>query len=313
MEGFGWGEEGEEYSIGEEDDDNEEEKNSLPRITYEDIDIEEEELGGFRSMPTGPSEKSAVRSKIKKQQFKDPTFRERWYHARWGGHTKQTPEEKRKELIHSKFGSVPASVWASPEFGDLTDEEIQIAITTYVNSNKKRSEKLKKSPQERPSLKEELRAEGEDQKLDRDMLFTPSEELLREKQRERYLIGKLRYEKRKGTLKEVKQASTEASRLMSKRGRRPTGSSPQDAMARIITDLDAGNQPSRQDVEKLMEPKKLSRRKDILKRILKEHFKLRGKCIPNSEGGMSFLTNTPVPKLGEFILELLSKQETEKK
>jgi len=321
--GFGWGE-GAEYSFGDDNNDAKDNDGFTPFIMYDEYDrlekeynslgndgdrIEEECWGVFAGMPTGPSKESALRSRHKKEQFQDPAWREKWHRARWGNHVKLTPPMKRERKNRSKFDKVPFSIWSTPEFESLTDEEIQIAITTYVAGNQKRSQKLRKVEQERIRKEAYEKSKKDEEKLNPESLFTVSEDILREKQRRRSEKAKKSYQTRMKRQREKEKQSASYQLYGGKSVWKPAGSSPQEAMIRINSDLNAECLPKRQDVEIMMEPTKLSLRRDTLRRILRDRFNLRGKCIPNDEGELTFVTQARIGCIGKFVLELLSREE----
>lgn len=70
------------------------------------------------------------------------------------------------------------------------------------------------------------------------------------------------------------------------------------------------NNISASEVNLLLKPKRLSGRKQLLLRILKERFGLIGKCVPTEGGNKSFATHSSVKQLGDFVMHLLMKEET---
>jgi hypothetical protein len=84
----------------------------------------------------------------------------------------------------------------------------------------------------------------------------------------------------------------------------PTINTPKDVLVRILTQLDSYQLPPIADVALILKPPKLGRRKDVLRRILNEHFDLRGKCVsaddPSKE--LLFATQCSIDELGAFVL-----------
>ena len=71
------------------------------------------------------------------------------------------------------------------------------------------------------------------------------------------------------------------------------------------------------DVELLLFPRTLSQRKELLLRIIRDLFQLRGRCIPIGEGAIGtsssmdeykFMTKASVPELGSFILQRINNR-----
>jgi hypothetical protein len=98
------------------------------------------------------------------------------------------------------------------------------------------------------------------------------------------------------------------------------GTTPTVILHRIASDLDDGRMPHISDVEKILTYPRLSGRKDMLRRILKECFGLYGKCVPadhkDFHGSLSvdamelknsvlspciFVTNCSIEHLGSFV------------
>ena len=120
----------------------------LERVSSDDI---QEQPGIFTEMPTGPNHRSEIRSRVKKEQWMDAQFRERWYESRWGDHVKPTDESKKQLRLQTKLLEIPTAILDSPEFATLTEEEIDEAIISYVVSNRKRSVARKKQEPQEPT------------------------------------------------------------------------------------------------------------------------------------------------------------------
>jgi len=85
--------------------------------------------------------------------------------------------------------------------------------------------------------------------------------------------------------------------------------SPMQAILHIDFALDHNKIPCVNDVEIILKPGRLHRRRAILRRILKECFDLRGKCVPSLSGDtysdLLFVTKCSIEELGEFVLAKL--------
>ena len=71
--------------------------------------------------------------------------------------------------------------------------------------------------------------------------------------------------------------------------------------------------PSVEDIELIMKPAKLVKRKELLLRILRECYSLRGRCVPTGRGAsfekLVFATQCTLPDLGNFVIHLLRTKE----
>lgn len=143
------------------------------------------------------------------------------------------------------------------------------------------------------------------ERLTRDVLFSPDKCAMEEKQRLRSARAKAAYQKRienQGSL----PLSPKRSRI-----HLPRGMSPREAILRVSADLELQRLPTLEDVTIILKPTKLGRRKDLLRRILNEHFDLRGRCVPvdldNPDGGFLFVTQAPLAQLGNFVLRKMNE------
>ena len=278
----------------------------------EEIVLEEQShLGIFTEMPTGPNERSEIRSRVKKEQWQDPEFRSRWYASRWGDHVKLTDESKKQLKLQTKLLDIPSAILDSPEFSMLTEDEIDEAITSYVRSNRKRSvarkiAKMKQVLSKTKNVQSNDIGDNAEKPLHRDSLFAVSEDQLREEQRRRSVRAQKAYQTR---LKSV--AKSKMPRSPSKRNWISEGKSPSEALRRIVADLDASRCPNLVDVELIMKASKLSRRKEILLRILKEQFNLRGKCLLEENAPEIYVTQASICQLGRFVIQLLKERATQ--
>mmetsp|Transcript_5717 Transcript_5717/g.12454 ORF Transcript_5717/g.12454 Transcript_5717/m.12454 type:complete len:533 (-) Transcript_5717:307-1905(-) len=80
--------------------------------------------------------------------------------------------------------------------------------------------------------------------------------------------------------------------------------SPVQALLQIDMALDNNKIPSPSDVETILKPGRLGRRRDTLRRILSECFALRGKCVPalTGDSDFRFVTTCTIEELGVFVL-----------
>lgn len=89
--------------------------------------------------------------------------------------------------------------------------------------------------------------------------------------------------------------------------------SPMQAILNIDLALDNDSLPSPLDVEIMLKPGRLGRRRATLTRILRECFHLRGKCVPALSGDpkLLFVTTCTIQELGVFVLSKLRQQVDE--
>ena len=127
------------------------------------------ELGdGFNTLPSNfeyPSQEHINRSIAAKKKWADPEFKKKWYAKRWG---KQSPHNKtatdastiskpsseqeieqlkQQQSYLKKVKIIPKSLLNSPLLSNMTEEQVQHAVTTYIRGNQKRSKSLKKRNQ----------------------------------------------------------------------------------------------------------------------------------------------------------------------
>ena len=286
----------------EEDIDFDQGEDWFERVEQVYSDEVQEQPGIFTEMPTGPNERSEIRSRVKKEQWQNAQFRERWYEARWGDHIKPTEESKKQLKLQTKLLEIPTAILNSPEFAMLTEDEIDEAIISYVVSNRKRSAARKKKESVQPRDDEPPDGIGTVEKaLHRDSLFSVSEDFLREQQRKRSERAKKAYQTRMESAAKSRLASTASEAALTLRKQ-----SPKKALLRIVADLDADVSPSLEDVKTMMKAIRLSRRKDVLRRILKERFEQRGKCSPSEDGPAIYMTGASVVQLGQLVIKLLT-------
>jgi len=86
---------------------------------------------------------------------------------------------------------------------------------------------------------------------------------------------------------------------------------PVQAMLNIGAALDQNKIPSPIDVEIILQPGRLGRRRDTLRRILNECFGLRGKVVPSGidneeDSELLFTTKCTIDQLGQFVLSMMS-------
>lgn len=121
----------------------------------------------FTKFPTQPSKSQQIRSNAIKRRWNDPEWKARWHERRWGGKTVSSQhhsansnntsaaESLRKPVGVSqwkqkvKISALTPEFLSSDVFTSLTEEEIGVAVHTYLRSNRKRAESRKLSQEER--------------------------------------------------------------------------------------------------------------------------------------------------------------------
>jgi hypothetical protein len=289
------------------------------RVEYYDTQVEQEEEDlrlqkseDYSVFDTGPSPSRIRRSQAAKLMWSDPEFKAKWYAKRWGTPSKLTAKEKqqKRQLKKRLSNFQPDSLLANEELAKLTEEDIADAIRTYVVSKRRRSKSTKQTLQKR---KEALLAPNPETPLPRDFLLRQDPEAMREAQRRRSEKSKKAYASRlekKDKGSKTTAAGNDTRTLAVRKAAVSTAPTPRDALLRMQIDLEEGKIPQVTDVEIVLQPKKLGKRKDILRRILIDHFDLRGKCVPvdpdhPKTSAMMFVTQCSIDQLGEFVIHKL--------
>jgi len=314
------------------------------RVEYDTIDEDQEEedlrlqtLEDFSAFDDlEPSASHVKRSQAAKRMWSDPVWKARWYEQRWGNGSKRTTRAtKQARLLEKRVSFIqPDAFLAKEELMNLSGEDIADAIRTYVLSKRRRSnwqtQNLKKRKdilEKRKNASEAHTAATVETPIPRDVLFTQEPEALREVQRHRSEIAKKTYARR---LENKANVSTSAAKNKSKAkpksaAVRDTRSlairkasfspalTPRDALLRIQIDLEEAKLPNTVDVQLILEPTKMGQRKDVLRRILSDHFDLRGKCVPvdlgHSKEDLLFATQCSIEQLGAFVLYTVRSNE----
>jgi hypothetical protein len=297
------------------------------RVEYYDTESEQEEEDlrlqkseDYSVFDTGPSPSRIRRSQAAKLMWSDPEFKAKWYEKRWGTPSKFTAKEKqqKRQLKKRLSNFQPDSLLANEELLKLSEEEIADAIRTYVVSKRRRTESTKQTLQKR---KEALLAPNPDTPLPRDLLLRQDPETMRELQRRRSEKAKKAYASRlekKDKGSKTSTVSTDIRSLAVRKASVSTAATPRDALLRMQIDLEEGKIPQITDVELVLQPLKLGKRKDMLRRILSDHFDLRGKCVPvdpdlPETSNMMFVTQCSIVQLGEFVIHKLRERSYQMK
>jgi len=359
----------EEYDEPEEDVEEEEEdeledeiwETVNPRNTLQRVDLyklhppDEDELderdsilaeqGQVGVFDAGPSLERIRRSDAAKRMWSNPEWKARWYQQRWGskrleGTAKTTASRSQIRRLEKKLREIQPDLFlAKEEVAALTEDEIAVAIQTYLSSKRKRS--ASSSTSGRSSKKGRRFAfppssqENRSTKLPRDALLIKSVNDLQAARQRRCERAAAAYRKRLERQQERQTTQPFNVTVQSPMAHKvrsmipPSQSSftlaktasPHAAMRRIEEQLAENKLPSVTDVEIILQPGKLSGRKPLLLRILRDCFDLFGRCIPEdfaeddetssdkpSTQVRQFATAAPVQHIGAFVLYKLRKK-----
>eukprot|EP00804_Cyclotella_cryptica_P025057 CCRYP_016526-RA/>CCRYP_016526-RA protein AED:0.33 eAED:0.33 QI:0/-1/0/1/-1/1/1/0/298 len=286
----------------------------------------------FSTNPLYPSEEHRRRSNARANLWSNQTWKELWYEKRWKGR-KVTEEVRKQKLTKRRIENLPLDLLESPKFLALSEEEVAAAIISYVRAKKRMSEAKKKLKKKRLTEREQflqwknaLKREAEGIALQmkvsnstrRDvgqksipLSFEPSPDVMKSLKDKRSQKSKRAYEKRsqKSMFNATCPPGHEMTKFRHTFSRDENGSDESiQAILRINNALDSNQIPSIADVETILKPGRLGRRKAILLRILSECYGLKGKCIPGLRNGrvvLSFATTCTIKDLGTFVLSKL--------
>ena len=270
---------------------------------------------------TGPSPSRIRRSEAAKRKWDRPEYRAAWYKQRWEGRVNKKRSNKDKMLEEKIRALSPEAFLAKEEVVSMTEEEIAEAIRIYVISKRKRTATKKRQLAERRAKQsmfsdsDDDEEEEEEEEVSNDTSSEPDTETILQQRREaRSENAKRIYQIRLENAKirqQPKERATPVKKLPKTLAARST---PQDAIVRVIAQLDAQLRPDIADVELMLQTGRLANRKQVLCRILRDCFDLRGKCIPidltNNASECRFATTAPVEEVGAFVL--LKLRQTEK-
>ena len=276
--------------------------------------------GEFTSFPEGPSSTRDRRSQAAKRTWMDSDFRERWYQKRWAERVRQeTPETSEDKVLEQKVRALPSGFLGSEVLSEMTEPEIQEAIQSYLATRGKRAESRKKTMTERKAMLDQQMKHAVEQTslptdkppLSQDSLYMVDENAMREAQKRRSERAKVLYQKRLQNEKAQKALNDSPPHKRTSVVKYfPLSDSPQDSMFRICYDLDIGVLPSLRDVEIIMKPGKIAKRRQVLRRIVSEFFDLRGRCVPvaGSNEDLQFVTSCSIDDLGAFVIDLIHQR-----
>mmetsp|Transcript_25318 Transcript_25318/g.59265 ORF Transcript_25318/g.59265 Transcript_25318/m.59265 type:complete len:626 (-) Transcript_25318:980-2857(-) len=325
-------------------------------IQTEDIDLWYTQ---FTSFPEEPSKSRIRRVRAMKGRWEDPAYRKRWYEKRWGhkasSKRKQVQQSDRERNAIQRARALPSGFWGSDELASMTEEEIAYAISSRIQSTRERLASRKETLQRRQdslsgqmeALETSLEEEKDGNHIHEDtnnplseVFFIPARKTLEEEQKKRSARAKKLYGtrltnqnlKNEGSATERVSSAplsiTNRKKLIGNRGPYfpPKQLTPQDAFLRVEFDLDHGIAPTVDDIRLVLEPGRMKNRKALLRRILRDGFNLRGKCVPpvvsieeangnyskhinyHEEHELEFVTHCTIKRLGSFVISLLEKK-----
>jgi hypothetical protein len=290
----------------------------------------------FTTFPLQPSKTRILRSQAALRTWQDDEWKKKWHERRWGNKTKNNDDESKQrkaiashqKQLEKRVRAIPPGLLGSPELAALSESEIAEAIRTYLVFQKKYSVSWSKTKaQQKAVLHPPPHAATNHQaRLSRDNLLKQDESALQNARRLRGERAKLYYRARLQN-KAAKEATTtkttsrtthnkingktttnDRKTLQSETGV-PQGVTGKDALRRIEAHLDQGAIPTTEDIELLLKPSMLGGRKELLLRILRDVFDLRGKCIPanlnnypDQQDNLVFATQCAYATLGKFVL-----------
>ena len=289
----------------------------------------------FSTYQLYPSEEHVRRSQSRARLWSNETWKEEWYSKRWKGRKVTADARKRKET-KKRINNLPSSIISAPELESLSEEEVVSASLSYIRLRNNMSEAKKNNQRKKIAGREEfrqhrraLREEAEGMALlmrstnttrsdihiiqkSIPLTFEPSPDVMTVLKTQRSLKAKLAYLKRsaKDAAEDASVSKIETAKLRNYSRVEMDNDTAIQSILRINDALDDGRLPSVIDVEAILKPGRLGRRKNILLRILKECFGIQGKCVPKKKNGnieLHFATVCSIQDLGNLVLSRLKK------
>jgi len=289
----------------------------------------------FSSNPMYPSDEHTRRSNIKLRLWRNETWKEEWYNRRWRGKVATLPQQIQKKQNKS-LRSLSNDVIESPLFESMSESEVTEAILTHIVSNQRKSESSRKSKstreKERESFREwrgqvkqaaidapknqtititmkEIARKLSPTSVNDTLSFSPSTEAMTKLKKQRSEKSIRAFQARLVNRKSNTVAKRITLRQSSNEKMDGSNStiSPVQALLLIDEALDHGRLPSPRDIETILHPGRLGRRRETFRRVLSECYDLRGKCVPGVGGESMFVTKCDIKELGLFVLTLLKQ------
>ena len=292
----------------------------------------------FSTNPLSASEETQKRSVAKLKLFNDSTWKKNWYKSRWKGRV-TTDNEKRRQKQIKLMDRIPNSVLELSE--SLSDDEVDEAVSTYFESNRKKSASRRSNKQLKQLEREEFRnwrnkvkLAAEESAVDtsnitstmRDLAkrtrsesmlsFNPSNEVMKRLRKKRSEKSTIAYQTRlaneaiTGIPKNILTPKTLDTETRNISNEKREEVSPVQALLHIDQALVHDQIPAADDVRIILKPGRLGRRRDILRKILSQCFGLRGKCVPvahDESDELLFTTKCTIQQLGSFVLKKINE------
>ena len=234
---------------------------------------------------------------------------------------------------------IPNSVLELSE--SLSDDEVDEAVSTYFESNRKKSASRRSNKQLKQLEREEFRnwrnkvkLAAEESAVDtsnitstmRDLAkrtrsesmlsFNPSNEVMKRLRKKRSEKSTIAYQTRlaneaiTGIPKNILTPKTLDTETRNISNEKREEVSPVQALLHIDQALVHDQIPAADDVRIILKPGRLGRRRDILRKILSQCFGLRGKCVPvahDESDELLFTTKCTIQQLGSFVLKKINE------
>lgn len=317
---------------------------------------------------TYPSSEHIRRSNSKLRLWNNSTWKEQWYNKRWKGRVvsrAQKTQRRQDKLLGDIPSDILESPKLASLSEEEVTEAIITYLQANQRKSEARKNNKKFKEAERMALRqwrknvqietEIARDNGETtmkgillkadppSSMENALSFEPSAEIMQKIQKIRGEKSKRAFATRMANTKTKNGAST-SGKGISKLRRSPKEDgnpehgeddideegtrSPMQSILLIDMALDNNDTPSPIDVETILKPGRLGRRRHVLRRILSECFDLRGKCVPRyvkdgvatagedgddhqsmiekeKEEELLFVTKCTIDELGSFVLAKL--------
>lgn len=223
------------------------------------------------------------RSRAARKTWSDPTFRALWYRRRWGEKRHERQQQLNQKIIDSRLRAInPDEFLASFALANMTEREIAKAIETYIAANRKRSVSRQDSLQSRRAA---LGGTQQMERLPRDFLLNKDPIQQQLSQQKRSELATVRYQARK------KSSRRKHPSLKLSDGQRTASAPSHQALARLQRDVSNKKVPSTKDIELVMKPRRLPKRREVLLQVLSDCFGMKGKCMPPLDTLQTWLLN----------------------
>ena len=292
----------------------------------------------FSTNPLYPSDEHVRRRNAKIKLWRNETWKKEWYRKRWEGRV-ATEAQKLQDKQDKLLRGVSNDVIESSSFDNMSDDDVTSAIISYLVGNQRKSTSRLSNKDKRQIERESFREWREQVKREarnapknvnnitktmkeiasvvtpppsskHELSFTPSVKTMRKLKKKRSEKSRRAFQTRLANSK-AKTSSISKNITNFYAIDEPGDNvniSPMKAILHIDNALDQNKLPSPIDVETILRPGRLGRRRDVLRRILSDCFGLRGRCVPSlsGEGDLLFVTKCTIDELGIFTLSRIT-------